>query len=51
MLCRSASTNPKADYPTLRVSRMIQIKARLADNGHPLSRATTPSWIILDTPN
>lgn len=45
---------------------MIQIKARIAGkasascsrpylrpvgNGHPLSRAATPSWIILDVPN
>ena len=30
---------------------MIQIKARFADNGHPLSRAATPGWVILDVPN
>jgi len=30
---------------------MIQIKARFAGNGHPLSRAATPSWAILDVPN
>ena len=30
---------------------MTQIKARLAGNGHPLSRAATPSWVILDVPN
>ena len=30
---------------------MTQIKARLAGNGHPLSRAATLSWVILDVPN
>jgi hypothetical protein len=30
---------------------MIQIKARFAGNGYPLSRAATPSWVILDVPN
>ena len=30
---------------------MIQIKTRFAGNGHPLSRAATPNWVILDVPN
>ena len=30
---------------------MIQIKARFAGNGHPLPRAATQSWGILDVPN
>ena len=30
---------------------MTQIKARFAGNGHPLSRAATQSWGILDAPN
>jgi hypothetical protein len=30
---------------------MTQIKARFAGNGHPLSRAATPSRVILDVPN
>ena len=30
---------------------MIQIKARLAGNGAPLSRAATQNWVILDVPN
>jgi hypothetical protein len=29
---------------------MIQIKARFAGNGKPLSRAATQSWIILSPP-
>jgi hypothetical protein len=30
---------------------MTQIKARFAGNGDSLSRAATPSWVILDVPN
>jgi hypothetical protein len=30
---------------------MTQIKARFAGNGHPLARAATQSWGILDVPN
>jgi hypothetical protein len=44
-------TNSNGDYATHRTSRMTQIKARFAGNGHPLARAATPSWVILDVPN
>jgi hypothetical protein len=30
---------------------MLQIKVRIAGNGHPLSRVATRSWGILDVPN
>jgi hypothetical protein len=45
------NTNSNSDYATHRTSRMTQIKARFAGNGHPLARAATQSWGILDVPN
>ncbi len=47
----SAFKNDKKGRPAYDPAILLKIKARLAGNGHPLSRAATPSWVILDTPN
>ena len=43
--------NPATKYVALSASNRARIKARLAGNGKPLSKAATPIRVLFEAPN
>ncbi|WP_419616064.1 hypothetical protein, partial [Thiolapillus sp.] len=43
--------NPATKYVTLSASNRSRIKARLAGNGKPLSKAATPIRVLFEAPD
>ncbi len=47
----NSNINPATKYADLSASNRTRIKARLAGNGKPLSKAATPIRVLFEAPN
>ncbi|WP_293652400.1 hypothetical protein [Thiolapillus sp.] len=48
---KPTNINPATKYVALSASNRTRIKARLAGNGKPLSKAATPIRVLFEAPN